>query len=106
MVAAESPELRGILHDRRTEMVAFSRFVLQEALVRGELPGWIDADAIASAFVTLVDGFTVRAMEAGSISIDDARREAYGLLELLVGAPAELPQAVEGLRSQAAARPA
>ena len=44
MVAEESPDLRQILRDRRTEMVAFSRFVLQEALVRGELPGWIDAE--------------------------------------------------------------
>jgi len=106
MIAAESPELRQILRDRRTEMVAFSRFVLQEALVRGELPGWIDADAIASAFVTLVDGFVVRAMESGSISIEEARREAYGLLDLLVGAPPELPEAVEKLRAQARARTA
>jgi AcrR family transcriptional regulator len=106
MVAAESPELRGILRDRRTEMVAFSRFVLQEALVRGELPGWIDADSIASAFVTLVDGFVVRAMEVGSISIEEARREAYALLELLIGAPAEVPEAVAHFRAQASARTA
>ena len=46
-MAKESPELRQVLWDRRTEMVAFSRLVLAEALVRGELPGWIDADGIA-----------------------------------------------------------
>lgn len=106
MVAEASPDLRQILRDRRTEMVAFSRLILQEALVRGELPAWIDADAIASAFVTLVDGFVVWAVEAGSLSIDEARREAYALLELLLAAPREMPAAVERLRSGAAARPA
>lgn len=105
MVAGESPDLRGILRDRRTEMVAFSRLVLQEALVRGELPGWIDADSIASAFVTLLDGFVVRAVEAGSLSTEDARREAYALLELLLAAPREMPAAVAGLRAQPLGRP-
>jgi hypothetical protein len=80
--------------------------VLQEALVRGELAAWIDADAIASAFVTLIDGFAVRVLEAGALSVEDARREAYSLLELLVGAPATIPAAVEGLRARAGDRPA
>ena len=106
MVAEESPDLRQLLRDRRTEMVAFSRLVLQEALVRGELPAWIDADAIASAFVTLIDGFVVRVLEAGALSVEEARREAYALLELLVGAPAAIPAAVEGLRTRAGDRPA
>jgi AcrR family transcriptional regulator len=105
MIAAESPDLRQVLRDRRTEMVAFSRFVLQEALVRGELPGWIDADSVASAFVTLIDGFTVRAMEVGSLSVEDARREAYSLLELLLAVPQQIPAAVESLRAAAASRP-
>jgi hypothetical protein len=79
-------------------MVAFSRFVLADALGRGELASWIDADAIASAFVTMVDGFVVRAVETGSLTSDDARREAYALLELLIGAPVQMPAAVEKLR--------
>jgi AcrR family transcriptional regulator len=97
-VAPESGELRQLLRDRRTEMVAFSRFVLADALGRGELASWIDADAIASAFVTMVDGFVVRAVETGSLTSDDARREAYALLELLIGAPVQMPAAVEKLR--------
>jgi AcrR family transcriptional regulator len=101
--AGTSPELRQILRDRHTEMVAFSRLVLQEALVRGELPTWIDADRIASAFITLMDGFVVRAIEAGDLSTDGARREAYSLLELLVAAPAVAPAAVQKLRATAAA---
>jgi AcrR family transcriptional regulator len=105
LVADEQPELRQVLRDRRTEMVAFSRLVLQEALVRGELPAWIDADAIASAFVSLVDGFVVQAVEGG-LAVEDARREAYGLLELLLGACPEMPAAVARLRAAQAGRPA
>jgi len=106
MVADESPDVRQLLRDRHTEMVAFSRFVLQEAVVRGELPSWIDSDGIASAFVTLIDGFVVRALEAGSLTVEEARREAYSLLELLVGAPPTIPSAVTELRARSAARPA
>jgi hypothetical protein len=101
--AAESPELRQILRDRHTEMVAFSRLVLQEALVRGELPAWIDADRIASAFVTLIDGFVVRTIEAADLSTEEARREAYSLLELLLAAPSAAPEAVARLRAPTAA---
>ncbi len=54
--------------------------------------------------MTLIDGFVVRSVEEGALSIEEARREAYGLLELLLAAPAQMPQAVESLRSQAAAR--
>jgi AcrR family transcriptional regulator len=101
--AGESPELRQILRDRHTEMVAFSRLVLQEALVRGELPAWIDADRIASAFVTLIDGFVVRTIEAADLSTEEARREAYSLLELLLAAPSAAPEAVARLRAPTAA---
>jgi hypothetical protein len=55
---------------------------------------------IASAFVTLMDGFLVRALEAGSLSVEEVRKEAYSLLELLLAAPSEVPSAVEGLRAQ------
>ena len=106
IVADESPELRTILRDRRTEMVAFSRLVLQESVVRGELPTWIDADSIASAFVTLMDGLVVRAMEGGGVSREDARREAYSLLELLLAAPAAVPAGVLRLRTRTEPGPA
>jgi AcrR family transcriptional regulator len=102
MVAEDSPELRQILRDQRTEMVAFSRLVLQEAVVRGELAGWIDVDGLASAFVGLVDGFIVRAAEGG-LTIEEARREAYVLLELLLAACPEMPAGVAQLRARAAA---
>jgi hypothetical protein len=56
--------------------------------------------------MTLIDGFVVRILEAGALSVEEARREAYSLLELLIGAPAAIPAAVEGLRARAGDRPA
>jgi hypothetical protein len=101
----DAPELRQATRDRRTEIVAFSRLVLAEALVRNELPDWIDADGIASAFVTLVDGFAVRAIDTGALSAEDARRDSYVLLELLISAPRQPPEALARLRAATGYRP-
>lgn len=99
-VADDSPDLRQILRERRGEMVGFARMVLQEAVDGGELPGWIDVDSIASAFLSLIDGFLVRALEMGELSVEEARRDAYSLLELLVAAPHDRPASVDALRSE------
>jgi hypothetical protein len=99
-VADDSPDLRQILRERRGEMVGFARMVLQEAVDGGELPGWIDVDSLASAFLSLIDGFLVRALEMGELSVEEARRDAYSLLELLVAAPDDRPASVDALRSE------
>ena len=54
----------------------------------------------------LIDGFVVRSLEAGTLSVEEARREAYSPLELVIGAPAALPEAVAALRARAGERPA
>jgi hypothetical protein len=97
-VADDSPDLRQILRERRGEMVGFARMILQEAVAGGELPNWIDVDSIASAFLSLIDGFVVRALEMGEVSLDEARRDVYSLLELLVAAPHDRPASVDALR--------
>lgn len=40
------------------------------------------------------------------MSVEEARREAYSPLELVIGAPAALPEAVAALRARAGERPA
>ena len=97
--AESSPVLRQMLRDRRIEMAAFARLILQEAVARGELPSWIDVDVMASAWVTLFDGFVMRAAEDGGMSVEQARKEAHSLLELLIAAPHDRPAAVDALRS-------
>jgi AcrR family transcriptional regulator len=99
--ADNSPELQEILRLQRAAMVDFARRILEEAIEAGELPSWIDADGIAAAFVSLVNGFAMMASETGLITADDARRQAYSFLELLLAASAERPEAVARLRAQA-----
>jgi len=96
-----SAELREVLRGSRSMMVDFARSLLTDAVAAGELPGWVDSDGIAAAWVTLIDGFAVRTAEFGGISSEDARREAYSLLELLLAAPAAIPPAVEQVRRTA-----
>ncbi len=104
-LAQSSSDLREILRARRAALVGFAASILGEARDRGELPVWIDVDAVASAWVTLVDGFAVRGAEDGGLSPEEARREAYSLLELLLAAPAAMPAAVDRVR-RAASEPA
>jgi len=94
--ADTTPELQTMLKQRREESVTFARRLLDEAAGAGELPAWIDRDALASAFMTLTNGFVLA--NSGAMDPRQARREAYSLLELLLAAPAELPAAVEAIR--------
>lgn len=101
MMAEGSIDLRAMLSERRQEMVKFAAVVLGTSVARGELPAWIDLDGLASAFITLIDGFTVRAAEAGSVRREEVQREAYALVDLLLAAPKERPSAIDQLRSAA-----
>jgi hypothetical protein len=101
--ANTTPELQAMLQQRRDESVVFARRLLDEAAAAGELPAWVDRDAVASAFITLTNGFIVLA-NSGAIGPERARREAYAILELLLAAPAELPAAVTAIRGAAPAR--
>lgn len=102
--ADSAPELQEMLRRQREESVAFATRLLKEAIHEGELPSWVDADAIAAAFMSMTNGFVMLA-NSGAITREEARREAYGFLELLIAAPAELPEGVARLRSTAEAAP-
>lgn len=95
--ADSTPELRAMLADRRTESVEFARRLLSQAVEAGELPAWVNVDGVAAAFMTLTSGFVVLA-NSGGITREEARQEAYAFLELLVAAPAEIPDGVDRLR--------
>ncbi len=95
----DSEELRELLRDLQEEMHGFARQVLREAVAAQELPAWIDADGIAGAFISMINGFTIMSSSAGPELPEEARRSAYALLELLLAAPAEEPDAVGRLRA-------
>ena len=92
-----SPELKTILNDRRLEMVAFARRLLDEAIATGELPAWIDAEGVAAAFVTMLEGFAIMAAEVDLIPPEEAHRQTHAFLELLLAAPAQRPATLAAL---------
>jgi AcrR family transcriptional regulator len=100
--ADTTTELQEMLRQRRDESVAFAKRLLDEAADAGELPAWVDRDALAAAFISLTNGFVVLG-NSGALSAEQARREAYSLLELLLAAPAEIPAGVLAVRAGSAA---
>lgn len=93
--ADNSAELRRVLQERQKDMIGFATQILQDAVAAGELPAWIDAEGVAAAFITFVNGF---ALLKPDIDAESARRQGYALLELLLAAPTERPVAVDRLR--------
>ncbi len=102
--ADSAPELRVMLHKQHDESLAFARRLLNEAVESGELPDWVDVDSVAAAFMSMTNGFVVLA-SSGTITQDEARREAYAILELLLAAPQVEPESVARLRDHSTARP-
>jgi AcrR family transcriptional regulator len=95
--ADTSPELREMLAERRSQQIRFTSQILTDAIAAGELPAWIDAESIAGAFITMINGFVIQAGELGMDGLE-ARRQAYAILELLLAAPTRIPGGVDGLR--------
>lgn len=96
--ADSAPQLQEMLHHQREESVAFATRLLNDAIREGELPPWVNVDAIAAAFISMTNGFVVLA-NSGTITREEARQEAYAFLELLIAAPQALPEDVARLRT-------
>jgi AcrR family transcriptional regulator len=91
------PAIREMLRRRRREVVTSCALLLQEGVVRGELPAWIDVDAVAHGVAALLDGTVLAATEEGpAYRRADAERHALSLLEpLFAAAAAERPAPIE-----------
>src|SRR4029079_15298361 len=59
------PAIREMLLRRRRETVTAVVLILQEGVMRGELPSWLDIPAISHALAALLDGMLIEAAEAG-----------------------------------------
>jgi AcrR family transcriptional regulator len=94
--ADQEPSVREILVRRREQIVTVGRILLQEGVARGELPAWIDVDALATAYSAMLDGLTLVGIEEGaSYRRADAERRAAAVLELLLaGAATPKPEPV------------
>jgi AcrR family transcriptional regulator len=81
------PAIREMVRRRRREIVGPTALLLQEGVVRGELPPWLDVESVAHAFAALLDGLTIEAIEDGpAYRRDDAEKRALAMLELLFAA--------------------
>lgn len=81
------PAIREMVRRRRREIVGPTALLLQEGVVRGELPPWLDVESVAHAFAALLDGLTIEAIEDGpAYRREDAEKRALAMLELLFAA--------------------
>ena len=90
--ADREPVVREMLSARRERLVGAGRFILAQGVATGELPAWIDVDAVTRGFLALLDGLLLQRVEAGAGSRPaDLERRAQAILELLIAAGSERP---------------
>ena len=87
--ADAEPSAREMLNRRREQLVLAGTMLVQEGIVRGEIPRWVDAASIARAYTVLLDGFLLTRMEQGpAFSRTEAELEAREILAVVVAAAA------------------
>jgi AcrR family transcriptional regulator len=85
--AEAEPAVREMLTKRRLQLVAAATLLLEEGVVRGELPRWIDVKALARACTVLLDGFLLTRAEGGPrYSRDQAEADARELISSILAA--------------------
>jgi AcrR family transcriptional regulator len=82
--AEQEPGVREMLVRRRERLVGAGQMLVQEGVARGELPPWIDVDAITRGYVGLLDGLLLQRIEAGDgYRREDLQRRANAFIDLL-----------------------
>jgi AcrR family transcriptional regulator len=87
--ATEEPEVREMLVRRRERLVGAAQLLLSEGIARGDLPTWLDVDAVARGFIALLDGLLLQRIEAGDrYRPEDSLRYANAVLDVLLATSA------------------
>lgn len=90
--ADTDPAIREMLLRRRRETVTAVVLVLQEGVMRGELPAWLDIPSVGHALAALLDGMLIEAAESGgAYRRADAERRVLALIETLLAAKDAAP---------------
>ena len=91
--ADREPGVRDMLARRRERLVGAAQMLLHQGVLSGELPAWMDVDAVSRGFLALLDGLMLQRIEAGEHSRPaDLQHRAEAILELmLAAATAERP---------------
>jgi AcrR family transcriptional regulator len=84
-VADGEPRVREMLARRRERFVGAGQVLLREGIARGELPAWLDVDATARAYISLLDGMLLQRLEAGDrYRQADLERQTRAILDLVI----------------------
>jgi AcrR family transcriptional regulator len=84
-VADGEPRIREMLARRRERFVGAGQVLLREGIARGELPAWLDVDATARAYISLLDGMLLQRIEAGErYRQADLERQTRAILDLVI----------------------
>ena len=98
--ADREPGVREMLSARRERLVGAGRYLISQGVASGELPAWLDVDAVTRGFLGLLDGLLLQRIEAGSAYRPaDLERRALAILELLLAAGATRPSLPEAART-------
>jgi len=90
--ADREPVVREMLSARRERLVGAGRYILAQGVASGELPAWLDVDAVTRGFLALLDGLMLQRVEAGGAYRPvELERRAMAILELLLSAGAARP---------------
>lgn len=85
--ADTEPGVREMLVRRRERLVGAATLLLREGMARGDLPTWLDVDAVARAITALLDGLLLQRIEDGpSYAPAGALRQARTMIELMLAA--------------------
>src|SRR6476660_8176210 len=90
--ADTDPAIREMLLRRRRETVTAVVLILQEGVMRGELPAWLDIPSVGHALAALLDGMLIEAAEdGGAYRRSDAERRVLAVIETLLAAKDAAP---------------
>ena len=92
--ADREPGVREMLAGRRERLAGAGQLLLRQGVISGELPAWLDVDAVTRALLALLDGLMLQRIEAGdSYRPADLERRAMAMVDLLLGARTTAPGA-------------
>ena len=93
--ADREPSVRAMLAARRERLVGAGQLLIRQGIAAGELPAWLDVDAITRGFLGLLDGLMLQRIESGdAYRPADLGKRAGAMLEVLLAAAAEPRPAV------------
>lgn len=83
--AGANAAIRELLVARRREIVFAWATILQEGMVRGELPVWLEVGDIAHGIAGLLDGIILQSVEEGAaFRRADAERRVLSVIETML----------------------